>query len=332
MKLLWIAAAACCVIASAASAQAAGIHAVAFTVAQDYPTKAIRFIVPFAPGGGTDIIGRIVAQQLHEELGQPLVVDNRAGAGSSVGTEIAAKAPPDGYTLLLGNISLAFNPALYRKLPYDAVTDLAPVTLVAVQPNIVVIFPGLPANSVAEFAALARAKPGQIAYASAGVGAGTHLAGVMLAQILKIDLLHVPYKGTGPALTDVIGGQVHMMVSTFASALPHVKSGRLRALGVTSAKRSSATPEVPTLIEAGVPGYDYSTWYGLLVPARTPRAIIDQLHRQTLRALAREDARRKLEAQGVEVLTNTPAEFSAYLKSETGKWVGIVRAAGIAPQ
>lgn len=332
MKLLRIAVVACCIFVTGANAHAAGFYTVADTTLLSYPTKPIRFIVPFAPGGGTDIIGRIVAQLLHEELGQLVVVDNRAGAGSSVGTEIVAKAPPDGYTLLLGNISLAFNPALYRKLSYDALTDLAPVTLVAVQPNIVVIFPGLAATTVGEFAALARAKPGQITYASAGVGAGTHLAGVMLEQILKIKLLHVPYKGTGPALTDVIGGQVHMMVSTFASALPHVKSGRLRALGVTSAKRSSATPDVPTLMEAGVPGYDYSTWYGLLVPARTPRPIIDQLHRATLKALAQADARHKLEAQGVETITDTPAEFGAYLKSETAKWTGVVRAAGITPQ
>ncbi len=297
-----------------------------------YPTKPVRFIVPFAPGGGTDIIGRIVAQHLNEELGQPVVVDNRGGAGSSLGTDIAAKAPPDGYTLLLGNISLAFNSALYAKLPYDALMDLAPVTLTAVQPNIVVVFPGLPANTIEEFAALARAKPGQVTFASAGIGAGTHLAGELLAQILKIKLLHVPYKGTGPALADVIGGQVQMMVSTFASALPHVKNGRLRALGVTTVKRSNAAPEVPTLIEAGVPGYDYSTWYGLLAPARTPRAIIDHLHRKTLVALGRDDAKRKLEAQGVEIITDTPAEFQAYLRSETEKWGAVVRASGIALQ
>ena len=370
MRPLWIAALACCTVAAIANAQdaaksaayptkpirfvvpfadgsapglvsrrpvrgqgahAAGFHTIA-AMASPFPSKPIRFVVPFAPGGGTDLIGRIIAQQLHEELGQSVVVDNRAGAGSSVGADIVAKAPPDGYTLLLGNISLAFNPALYRKLPYDALIDLAPVTLVAVQPNIVVIHPGLAATTVGEFAALARARPGKIAYASAGVGAGTHLAAVMLEQILRIELLHVPYKGTGPALTDVIGGQVHMMVSTFASALPHVKSGRLRALGVTSAKRSGAAPEVPTLMEAGVPGYDYSTWYGLLVPARTPHAIIDALHRKTLKALAQEEVRRKLEGQGVETVTGTPAGFGAYLKSETAKWTGVVRAAGITPQ
>ncbi len=301
-------------------------------VAQNYPAKPIRFVVPFAPGGGTDIIGRIVAQQLNEELRQPVVVDNRAGAGSALGAEIVAKSPADGYTLLFGNISLAFNQALYASLPYDAVRDFSPVTLTSVQPNIVVIYPGLPAQTIAEFAALARAKPGQLTYGSAGIGSGTHLSAELLAQSLKISLLHVPYRGTGPALTDTIGGQVQMMVSTFAPALPLVKSGRLRALGVTSAKRSAATPDIPTLMEAGVAGYDYSTWYGILAPAQTPRAIIDLLHRKTLAGLAREDARRKLEAQGVDTTTDTPAEFHAFLKTETRKWVDVVRAAGIPTQ
>ncbi len=301
-------------------------------VAQNYPAKPIRFVVPFAPGGGTDIIGRIVAQQLNEELHQPVVVDNRAGAGSALGAEIVAKSPADGYTLLFGNISLAFNQALYASLPYDAVRDFSPVTLTSVQPNIVVVYPGLPAQTVSEFAALARAKPGQLTYGSAGIGSGTHLSAELLAQSLKISLLHVPYRGTGPALTDTVGGQVQMMVSTFAPALPLVKSGRLRALGVTSAKRSAATPDIPTLIEAGVAGYDYSTWYGILAPAQTPRAVIDLLHRKTLAGLAREDARRKLEAQGVETTTDTPSEFHAFLKTETRKWVDVVRAAGIPTQ
>ena len=262
-------------------------------VAQNYPAKPIRFVVPFAPGGGTDIIGRIVA-----------------------------KSPADGYTLLFGNISLAFNQALYASLPYGAVRDFSPVTLTSVQPNIVVIYPGLPAQTVAEFAALARAKPGQLTYGSAGIGSGTHLSAELLAQSLKISLLHVPYRGTGPALTD----------TTIAPALPLVKSGRLRALGVTSAKRSAATPDIPTLMEAGVAGYDYSTWYGILAPAQTPRAIIELLHRKTLAGLAREDAKRKLDAQGVDTITNTPAEFHAYLKAETRKWIDVVRAAGIPQQ
>ena len=246
--------------------------------AQQYPTKAIRFVVPFAPGGGTDIIGRVVAQALNDALGQPVVVDNRGGAGSTLGTEIVAKSPADGYTILFGNISLAFNATLYTKLRYDTIRDLAPISLSAVQPNILVIHPGLPAKNLKEFIELARANPGKYNYASAGTGSGTHLAAELLKLQTKIDIVHVPYKGTGPALTDLLGGQINMMVSTFASALPHVKSGRMRALGVTTVKRSPAAPDVPTLIEGGVAGYDYSTWYGLLAPAGTPKPIIDMLN------------------------------------------------------
>lgn len=296
--------------------------------AQGYPSKAIRFVVPFAPGGGTDIIGRVVAQALNETLGQPVVVDNRGGAGSTLGTEIVAKSPADGYTILFGNISLAFNATLYTKLRYDTLRDLAPISLSAVQPNILVIHPGIPAKSLKEFIELARANPGKYNYASAGVGAGTHLAAELLKLQTKINIVHVPYKGTGPALTDLLGGQVSMMVSTFASALPHVKSGRMRALGVTTAKRSPAAPDVPTLIEGGVAGYDYSTWYGLLAPAGTPKAVIDRLHDSNRKLLARDDIRQKLESQGVDPIHNTPAEFSAYLKSETEKWGKVVKATG----
>jgi len=298
------------------------------TQAQNYPNKAVRFVVPFAPGGGTDIIGRIVAQSLNETLGQPVVVDNRGGAGSTLGTEIVAKSPADGYTLLFGNISLAFNATLYPKLRYDTLRDLAPISLSAVQPNILVIHPGLPAKNLKEFIELARTNPGKYNYASAGTGSGTHLAAELLKLLAKIDVVHVPYKGTGPALTDLLGGQINMMVSTFASALPHVKSGRLRALGVTTAKRSPATPDVPTLIEGGVAGYDYSTWYGLLAPAGTAKQIIDKLNAANRKVLANSDIRQKLEIQGVDAIVNSPAEFSAYMKSETEKWGGVVKATG----
>ncbi len=298
------------------------------TQAQNYPNKAVRFVVPFAPGGGTDIIGRIVAQSLNETLGQPVVVDNRGGAGSTLGTEIVAKSPADGYTLLFGNISLAFNATLYPKLRYDTLRDLAPISLSAVQPNILVIHPGLPAKNLKEFIELARTNPGKYNYASAGTGSGTHLAAELLKLLTKIDVVHVPYKGTGPALTDLLGGQINMMVSTFASALPHVKSGRLRALGVTTAKRSPATPDVPTLIEGGVAGYDYSTWYGLLAPAGTAKQIIDKLNAANRKVLANNDIRQKLEIQGVDAIVNSPAEFSAYMKSETEKWGGVVKATG----
>jgi tripartite-type tricarboxylate transporter receptor subunit TctC len=296
--------------------------------AQQYPTKAIRFVVPFAPGGGTDIIGRVVAQALNDALGQPVVVDNRGGAGSTLGTEIVAKSPADGYTILFGNISLAFNATLYTKLRYDTIRDLAPISLSAVQPNILVIHPGLPAKNLKEFIELARAHPGKYNYASAGTGSGTHLAAELLKLQTKIDIVHVPYKGTGPALTDLLGGQINMMVSTFASALPHVKSGRMRALGVTTAKRSPAAPDVPTLIEGGVAGYDYSTWYGLLAPAGTPKPIIDMLNASNRKVLARDDIKQKLESQGVDPIVNTPAEFSAYMKSETEKWGKVVKATG----
>jgi tripartite-type tricarboxylate transporter receptor subunit TctC len=299
---------------------------------QDYPSKSIRLIVPFAPGGGTDLIGRIVAQQMSEALGHQFVVDNRGGAGSVLGSDLASKAAPDGYTLLLGNISLAFNASLYRKLPFDAVRDFAPVTLVAVQPNILVIHPGLPAKTLNDFVALARSQPGKLTYASAGTGSGTHLAMELLKLQLKLDIVHVPYKGTGPALTDVISGQVNSMLSTFASALPHVKTGRLRALGVTSKTRSRATPDVPTLVEAGVPDYDYTTWYGLLAPRGTPAAVVGKLAKTAGTILVSEDAKRKFEAQGVDPLVDTPAEFAAYLKSETAKWARVVKEAKIAQQ
>jgi len=296
--------------------------------AQKYPERPVRLVVPFAPGGGTDIIGRIVGQGLAEVLGQPVIIDNRGGAGSTLGTEIVARAPNDGYTLLFGNISLAFNATLYTKLRYDTLRDLAPISLSAVQPNILVIHPGLPAKNLREFIELARANPGKYNYASAGTGSGTHLAAELLKLQTKINIVHVPYKGTGPALTDLLGGQISMMVSTFASALPHVRSGRMRALGVTTTKRSPATPDVPTLIEGGVAGYDYSTWYGLLAPANTARRLIDELNAANRKVLSREDIRQKLESQGVDPILNTPAEFAAYLKSEIEKWGKVVKATG----
>lgn len=296
--------------------------------AQKYPERPIRMVVPFAPGGGTDIIGRIVGQGLGETLGQPVVIDNRGGAGSTLGTEIVAKSPSDGYTLLFGNISLAFNVTLYTTLRYDTRRDLTPVTLAAVQPNIVVINPGLPAKNLKEFIELSRANPGKYNYASAGVGSGTHLAAELLKLITKIDLAHIPYKGTGPALSDLLGGQVNMMVSTFASALPHVKTGRMRALGVTTIKRSPAAPEVPTLDESGIKGYDYSTWYGLLAPGRVPKTMVDRLNNATHQVLDRNDIRQKFEQQGVDAVRNSPAEFAEYLRTETEKWGKVVKATG----
>lgn len=297
--------------------------------AQNYPTKPIRMVAPFAPGGGTDISARILAEGLTQAFNQTVVVDNRPGAGSMLGCDIVAKSMPDGYTLLLGNISMAFNAAIYRKMPYDTLRDLVPVSLVTDQPNILVAHPSLPAKSFKEFIALARSQPGKLTYGSAGLGAGTHLAMEMLVMSQKIELVHVPYKGTGPALTALLGNQISVFFSTFASALPHVKAERLRAYAVTSAKRAHTLPEVPTVAESGVPGYEYSTWYGLLVPARTPQAIVNKLNQTTVAVLNTPDYRQRLLAQGMDPVPSTAAHYAAYLKSETEKWTKVVRAAKI---
>ena len=319
------------VLAAALAAFSIAVSALP-AAAQNYPTRPIRLIVPFAPGGGSDISARVLAEGLSKALGQQVVVDNRPGAGSTLGTDIASKATPDGYTALLGNISLAFNPALYRKLPYNALHDLVPVSLVVEQPNILVAHPSLPAKTLKDFTALARSAPGKYTFGSAGLGSGTHLAMALLNMELKIDLIHVPYKGTGPAITALLGNEISVFMSTFASALPYVKSGRLRTFGVTTAKRARALPDVPTIAEAGVPGFNYGTWYGLLVPAGTPRAIVDKLNKTTVAQLQTPEMQQHYEAQGMDVIPSTSAEFTAKLRSETEKWAKVVRAANIPQQ
>jgi tripartite-type tricarboxylate transporter receptor subunit TctC len=301
--------------------------------AQPYPDRPVRFVVPFAAGGGTDIVGRLVAQSLGDALGQTFVVDNRPGAGSLLGSEIVATSAPNGYTLLLGNISLAFNVGLFRKMPFDPARDLLAVTLVADQPNLLVIHPSLPAKSFKELVAFVRAHPGKVSFASAGTGSGTHLAAELLRTDLKLDMVHIPYKGTGPALTDLIGGQVQMMLSTFASALPYVQSGRLRGIAVTSAKRSAAAPDVPTVAESGLPGYQYSTWYGLFAPAGTPRLIVDRLYGATVQALKGAEIAQKFAAQGVEPASSeSPQAFEKFVRAEIAKWPKLMRDAGIPQQ
>ena len=301
-------------------------------VAQTYPSKPIRFIVPFPPGGGNDIVGRIVAQKLAEGFGLSVVVDNRGGAGGTVGTEMAAKAPADGHTMLVNNISLAVNATLFPKLPYDTLKDLAPVTLVGRQPNIVVVNPSLPARSVRELLALAQAKPGEINYGSGGVGTASHLATELLKLMAKVDMVHVPYKGLGPALTDLMGGQIQLIISTLASALPQVRAGKLRALAVTTAKRSAFFPEIPSMDEAGVRGYEFSTWYGLLVPARTPRPVVDRLNQEMARVLGSAAVNDQFASQGLEAAHTSPQEFGEYLKSEVEKWAQVVKASGARPE
>ena len=311
-----------CVIASPTFAAAA----------QSYPARPIRFIVPFPPGGGNDIVGRIVALKLGEGLGQQVVIDNRGGAGGTIGTDITAKAPPDGYTMLVNNISLAVNHTLFTKLPYDTLKDLAPVSLVGRQPNIVVVHASVPAKSMRDLIELARAKPGQVNYGSGGIGTASHLATEMLKLMTRTDMVHVPYKGLGPALVDLVGGRLHVIVSTMASALPQMKAGKIRPLAVTTSQRSAFFPEVPTMDEAGVKGYEFSTWYGLLVPAGTPQPIVDRLNAETRKALASTTVKEQFAAQGLEPSASTPQAFASYLRSEVSKWGKVVKASGATPE
>ena len=297
--------------------------------AQSYPSRSIRFVVPFAPGGGNDILGRIVAQKLHESLGVPVVVDNRGGAGGTIGTDIVSKSPPDGYTMLINNVSLAVNVTLYSKLPYDTLKDLEPVSLAGRQPNILVVHPTLPVKSVKELLALARAKPGQLAFASGGIGSSSHLSAELLKYMTKIDLVHVPYKGMGPALIDLVSGQTQLAMATMASALPHIRNKRMRPLAVSTGKRVAVVPEVPTMMEAGVKDFEYSTWYGVLVPAGTPQVVITRLNAELVKALAMPDVKERFGAQGVEPDSTSAQEFKTFLNAEVKRWAPVIKASGM---
>ena len=295
-----------------------------------YPARPVRMIVAYPPGGGTDIVGRMVAQKLGEALGQSVVVENRGGASGNIGTELAARAAPDGYTILMGNVAPnAINVSLFKSLPFDPIADFAPVSLVASTPNILVVHPSVPVRTVREVVALARAKPGTLNFASAGVGSSSHLAGELFRTLAGAEIVHVPYKGAGPAMVDVLSGQVQLYFATMPAAMPHVKSGKLVAIAVTSAKRSPALPELPTIAESGVPGYEASTWYGLLGPAHTPGPVIARLHDASVKVLGEASLREKLVDQGFEPIGDTPEEFAAYIKSEIGKWGKVIREAGI---
>ena len=298
----------------------------------NYPNRAIRMVVPFAPGGGTDIVGRLLADSLGTALGTSVVVDNRPGGGSTVGTAIVARATPDGYTMLLNTLDLSVSPALHKKLPYDPLRDFFTVSLVAEQPNLMVVHPSLPAKTLKEFIAHAQAHPGKLTYGSSGVGTATHLATELLLLAVQRNMIHVPYKGIGPAITAMLGNETTMLISTFASALPHVKGGRLRALGVTTLKRASLLPDVPTVAEAGVPGYEFTVWYGLVVPAGTPRAIVDRLNKETVGQLNTASVQQRFEAQGLSVTPSTSAQYMSKLKTETGKWATAARVAKIEPE
>jgi tripartite-type tricarboxylate transporter receptor subunit TctC len=298
--------------------------------AQSYPTKPIRFIVPFAPGGSTDTLARTLGQKLTDALGQQVVIDNRAGGNGNIGMGIVAHAAADGHTLLLGYIAnLGIGPSLFANLPFDPVRDYAPITQLAVSPNIFVAHPSVPAKTFKEFIAYAKANPRKINFASAAVASLGHLAGELLNTAAGIEMQHVPYKGSGQAVIDLLAGQVQVMFSGMSSVMPHIKGGKLRPLAVTGAQRSPAAPEVPTIAESGFPGFEAAAWYGVLAPAGTPKAVIVRLHDEIVRALKMPDVKERLENVGFELVGGTPDEFGAYIQSEIKKWAKVVKASGV---
>ena len=295
----------------------------------DYPGKPVRFIVGQAPGGATDIIARLVGSKMHEALGQNVIVENRTGAAGSIGAASVAKSPPDGYTILVVSSSYAINPSLYSNLPFDPQKDLATVSLLAEAPFLLVVHPSVPAKSVKDLIALAKTKPGTLTYGSGGTGSSGHLAGALFEMGSRVNLTHIPYKGAGQALVDVVAGQITFMFASVLSATPQIKQGRLRVLGVTSSKRSRALPQVPTIAEAGVPGYATTTWYGLLAPAGTRQPVIDRLSAAAHKAVTSPELRDRMLSDGAEPIGSSPAEFQKHIATEMAKWRKVVQSAGV---
>jgi tripartite-type tricarboxylate transporter receptor subunit TctC len=317
-------------IAIVVSLMVPGLHTVKVQAATpEYPTRPIRFVVPFAPGGSTDTLARTLSLKLGETFGQQVVVDNRSGGNGNIGTDIVAHAAPDGYTIVLGYIAnLAIGPSLYAKLPFDPVRDFAPITLLAVAPNILVVHPTVPVKNFREFIAYAKANPAKVNFASAAVASPGHLTGELLNIAAGIHMQHVPYKGSGQAVIDLVGGQVQAMVSGMSSVMPHIKAGRLRPLAVTGAERSPAVPDVPTIAESGFPKFEATAWYGVLAPAKTPQTIVARLHDAIVGALKLPDVKERLENVGFEIVGGTPEAFGAYIKTEIIKWAPVVTASG----
>ena len=300
--------------------------------AQTYPTKPVRLMVPFVPGGNTDIIARVVAPEMSKALGQQLVIENRGGGGSTIGTEVVAKSPPDGYTLLLVSAAHVINPAMIKKLPYDSIRDFAPISVVADVPTAFAIHPTLPVKNVKEFIALAKARPGQLNYSTAGRGTVGHLSAELLSSIAQIKMVHIAYKGTGQSITDLIAGHVQLQFSSMPAVINHARAGKLRLLAQTGEKRSAAAKDVPTMLESGVKGFVVSSGFGLLAPAGTPRPVIDRVHGALLKALAEPNVRNNLSGQGAEPVGNTPEAYDAFNKAEIAKWIKVARGAGIDPE
>jgi tripartite-type tricarboxylate transporter receptor subunit TctC len=304
-------------------------HGAAQTASTAYPARPIRLVVPQSAGGSTDLVARPLAQRVGDAMKTSVVVDNRPGAGSVIGTDIAAKAPPDGYTLLAVAASFSMSPSLYKKLPFDPVADFAPISLLSSLPNILVVHPSQPVKSLKELLAYAKAQPGKLNYSSSGMATGTHMSMELLKHLTGISMVHVPYKGGAPSITALLGGEVQLCFATISTALPHVKSGRLRALAVSTARRAAAAPEVPSIAESGVPGYDYASWIGLLAPAKTPPAIIARWHGEAARVMQTPDMRTLLQHEGSEPVGNSPQAFGHIIKTEVERWKGVAKSAGI---
>jgi tripartite-type tricarboxylate transporter receptor subunit TctC len=297
--------------------------------AQPYPSKPIRFVVPYPAGGPLDTVARLLAQKVSESTRQPVVVDNKPGAGGNIGADAVAKSPPDGYTILMGAVAThAINPTLYASMPYDAIRDFAPVTQIASTPNVLVVNPSVPAANVRDFIAYARANPGKLNFGSGSTGSAGHLAGELFKTLAGVDMTHVPYKGAAAAMNDLLGGQIQLMFDNLASSLAQVRAGRIRALAVTTSKRSALAPDLPTIAESGLPGFDISTWFGIFVPAKTPREAVDRLHAEFTRALAAPDVREKMLNLGAEPVASQPEEFAAYIRAESEKYARVIKASG----
>ena len=316
------------VITSAAAAFLVGSAAAHAQSAAQYPARPIRIVVPQSAGASTDLTARLIGQKLNVVFGQPVIVDNRPGAGSIIGTDLVAKATPDGYTLLVVASSITLNPTLHKNLPFDPVRDLAPITQLSSFPNMLVVQPAVPVKTVKDLIALAKAKPRGINYGSSGTGTGTHLSAELFKYMTGVDMVHVPYKGGGPAVQALLGGQVQLNFATIVSVLPHVRGGKLRGVAVTTAKRSPSAPDVPTIAESGVPGYDHGPWNGFLAPAKTPRTVIARLNEEVARILHTPETRAVFTNEGAEPVGNKPEEFGAIIRDETAKWAKVIRAAG----
>jgi tripartite-type tricarboxylate transporter receptor subunit TctC len=298
-----------------------------------YPDRPVRLMLPFPPGGPSDIVGRMFAQKLSESFGQQVVIDNRGGAAGNIACEIAKNAAPDGYTLMQATVgTMSINPGLYQKLPYEPLRDFAPISLLTETPYLLVVNPNVPAKSVKELVALAKSQPGKMNFASGGVGTGNHFSGELFRMLSGIDVVHIPYKGSGVGMNDVLSGQVQFMFINLLPAAPFVANGRLRGLGVTSAKRSSAAPDIPTIAESGFPGYQSTSWHGLVAPAKTPAPILKQLHTELVKITQLPDVKKRMVAQGTDLIGSTPEEFRKVIQIESAKWAGVIKTAGIKPE